>query len=795
MLRALILLFLLGGSLWNAPLAQETSKETVKDPSPKTTSEKTKEKSDFDKLGKWFQGPKIDPKKLPLKIDTGALDLKEGEGEERIWIATEGVHLWQEHEGIIVLDLRCEQAVIWFTAQDGKEGNPNSPEANQQVKFYGEGNVHFRWGKELMQGDQVFFDMEKNSGVVHNGTMRSKVQFDNRITPLQLKAQEILIHSRNKFTANNAKFSTCQFGDPHYHFASDYLEIVKVENKAYLKARENSLHVGETPFFYLPYFSGETIENFPLKSISYGNSSRFGNHLLTTWGGNVYKAPSDSPNNIIKKVDWILDLDIYQDRGLGLGPGFTYQGETGSEYPFIGQLSSYYIRDQALEDFGDDLEGNNNQEIGDATLKELYRIYYLHRHELPDGWKLDIEISKISDEELLFDFFEKEAREGKEQESYAHLKKIWGIQGVTFLARYNFNDFIDQVNELPRGTYHLVRMPIFQDYLPNLFFSSDIELTNISRDDNVIISEFDRERIFRADFKNRLTYRFQLGPVNFVPFLDARMTYFEKEADGDRNIARFVGSGGIEAAVNFHRVFHTTNKFFDLYKLQHIFTPRISYSFTETTINSDSLIPFDEVDTIDDANQVRLRLINRLKTIRAGQLVDILFAEFDLSYFPDQGGSFDDKLSNLEFDLSWQIWRNLSFGLNTEFNFPIHDFEVLSAGLSYTLQPDLITSVDFRYLRGDSFIGTLAADYRINAKWQAGFRTQYDFRDGELRENEITFRRVFHRFALDLIFEVDEVDDEVAFTISFTPLDFVQRSRFVDTDPTAENAASSFSSY
>ena len=741
---------------------------------------KSQQKRKTDKLVELLgERASVNPEKLPLNMSFGAVEMQEYQGKN-VWILTEGVHLWQEkqqeeqqqqrratkqQDDKMVLELYSESAVIWFPGKITPVEGANEKVQVKNALIYAEGNVHFFWGSKTLRSEAMFFDTSKQTGVL----TKSVVRGTRENTPLFLRASKLRLHSKNHIEADNADISTCQYGEPHYHFSVDHIEMYKDQNNkdSYVLSEHNTLYAQNTPIFYIPHIAGRSLEDFPLRNISVGSSSRFGNHLLTLWGGELYS----NNQGIVQQMNWDLNLDIYQERGFGIGPGFSYEGDS-----YLGLFKTYYVHDQPLGQLGTTLDGDPLDEE-EATFEILYRFYWQHRHRLPNDWFLDIELSHISDEELLFDFFENEAREEKEQETYAHLKKVWKNHGVTFFASANLNDFQNQIVFLPRGTYHLIKQPLFLDkWGGSLYYSTDIEIANVRReDDEDNRSEFDGERIVRFDWLHTLNYKISVAGIQFVPFIEGRSTYFEKSLD-NFNETRGVFSTGIETSTNFYRLFYVNNSLLDINQLLHVFTPQIRYEFLRTSIDSDELIPFNAVEEVDDLQQVTLRLINRLRTVREGISDDFFLLELELSYLPEEDGGFRDQLSNLEIDIVWNIRRDLRLIGNAEYDFQVDGLDVLSSTLISQPLDNLFLSLDFRYQRDINFITTYRIRNDFNEKWGFEFSQQLDFEgDDFLRESNFTIRRIFHRFALDVSIEFDNVDNEAGVSFSVLPMDFGSR--------------------
>ena len=769
-----------------------------------------------------------DPRQQPLYINAGAMEVKEKDHGVRIWIATEGVHIWQGELAKPLMELVCDAAVLWFkpgsaapiVSSSGKEtakkpvGKKSGEAAGifglggrraEVAIFYAEGNVHFRWANNFFRGERVFFNLRQNRGIISHASLRTQTVVEGRSVPLYIRARKLLIQSRQDLLAHDASFSTCQFGDPHYHFAARQIRIRRLDKGAYLQSRDNSLYAQDLPFFYVPYLAGKTVEQWPIKSFRYGHSSRWGHHVLTTWGGTLYEKSSKDDPNFIDNILWFLDIDIREKRGLAGGPHLKYKGDSLQGGKYEGHLRMYYVHDQPLGELGTPLDEkpatSDDDDDDEATWEKRYRIAYLHRHEFPDNWYADIELSYITDRNFLADFFEKELREGRDPETYVYLRKYWDHHAFTLFENWRPNNFQNQIEYLPQGTYQAIYQPLCSDPFGSLYWSSRLELSHLRRaDDDDNPGEFDRRRILRSDWVNTLHYRFSIGPVNFLPFVSGRVSYFQEGRDEiaaatgekkhyQKDIGRYTGSTGFEVATNFYRYFSDIKiSFLEIDGLVHVLTPHIRYQWTYfNSAAPDELVPFDSVDTIDKTQLIEFIVTNRLKTRRGGRMRDFLFFENSFAYYPErdlasqgitqtsQGLPVSDrweKFGNLRSDFRWYIISNFWIRTRSEFNFQLREFEVVKAYLGWKIIKEITVSADVRYHRKHNLITTGSVVFRPTKKWALKAAIQYDVRENEVREVKFTVHRVFHRFGFSFQASYDPVDNDTSFTADLYPLDF-----------------------
>jgi len=743
-----------------------------------------------DFLQRWGKGQKQDPREMPVYLATGAMEIRQEPYGMKIWIGTEGVHIWQGESEKPILEMVCDQAVIWFkplpkanhedkadqALADTSQGLSIAGQKAEQLKFYAEGNVHFRWADHYFRGERIFFDLLRNQGIVSDGSLRTSIPTEKQALNLYIRAEEFVMLSKEESIAQRTSISGCGFGHPHYSFQTQELRLIKFSDKVYLQARDNHLQAWGVPFFYIPYIAGENIENWPLKSFQYGHSSKWGHYVLTTWGGDLYTNKSSEVG--LSKVQWLLDLDTRSERGLAGGPQILYKGTFPVESQFTGQWRAYYIHDQPLSHLGESMDYVPDED-DDATWDRRYRLGGVHRHRFPHDWFLDIEFSRISDRNVLRDFFEKEFREEKEPETYIYARKYWDHSAATLLTRWRVNDFQSQIEYLPQGTYEVIHQPLFSKTISRLYWTSRVEVSEVRRaDDKDYQSLWDHTRLFRTDWHNTLSYSFSVGPLHILPFASGRLSYFEKDRDDELNVLRSTGEMGVEVATNFYRFFGWKSEFLELNEVLHVITPRIRYHWIyANSQGSQDLIPIDSMENVDRMQSLDIVLTNRLRTMRKDQVVDFFWLDITLRYFPDlpvtavkTKDSPWDNWDNVRVDLLWYVRSNLWLRTRAEWDWNVHDFEMVNATIGYDATDSISCWLDHRYERHESSIATASLEYKYNEKWTFSISSQYDFHKTELREVKFMVRRVLHCFALDINVKYDDVDSNTSVTAEFYPL-------------------------
>ncbi len=742
----------------------------------------------------WRSDKSQDPRQSPMYLKPGAMELRETTDGIYQWVASEGVHIWQGKEDNPLLELMCQEAVVWIKPAatpgiskahkpiaDNKSRLAAIQEKLEVARLYAEGSVMLRWGNNILYGERLFFDLLRNRGVILHSSLRGSTDYEKRKLPLHVRAQEIWIHSEYDFLAIEAAVSTCQFGSPHYQFGAREIHVVRDDKAATIQGYDNVLYGAGIPLFYFPYLGWSTDQEWPIQSFHAGRSSRFGYFVETTWRGTLYQRGKgeDFP---LDKLRWLLDVDVRQERGIGLGPQLVYKGSWPEKSSFNGHIRGYFVRDQPLNELGTGLQSGPSED-DEARWQNRHRFYLLHRHEFPGRLTLDTEISQISDRHLLTDFFEEDARETKEQETYLYGKKLWENHAASLLLRYSINDFQTQTAYLPQFTYYIMHEPLAAEWGGPWYFSSRLETSYVRRqDDTENPTAFFGEKNFRVDWQNTLSRKWSVGPFFVTPFATSRLSYFANGREED-HLLRRSGEFGIDVATNFYRLYSVDSELFAIHNLLHVMTPGVRYAWLYANTESPGhLIPFDTMETVDKVQKIDFRLTNRFKTVRNGNIVQFLFLEAELSCFPERDiegiVGVAAKLDPLKLDWQWQISHSLSWYARAEYDFAVRDWSKAVARLTWNLMPDWQFVLDSRYQRKIELITTATVSYYPSHKWGLHLSTQYEFTenfsDHRLREIRFTLQRRLHDFVLDIQVRRDIVDSNTSLVANFYPLDLMK---------------------
>ena len=530
-----------------------------------------------------------------------------------------------------------------------------------------------------------------------------------------------------------------------------------------LVARGNRFYLSNLPVMWLPNVSRDVSRTqTPLRRFAAGDSDAFGPYVSTEW--DLWHILSgESRESVSARASQWSDLsalaDYYDDRGPAGGLEFDYATEEVAGYAL-----GYYVNDR-----GKDTSGFVPTSQHRWRLKWRQRAFF-------DGLQVDTEYSDISDRGLLPEYFEREAKEEKEQESYLYVKKTWENAQGSVLYRARVNDFQTQTEYLPQGRWDVVRFP---------FLDGRIVYDSTSRADNVRFTPdkalpLGSYQTQRADSAHAIEAPLQLGSgFSLTPFATARGTWYDDDAAGDR-ATRYAASWGAKLAFPaLWRVWEVENTALDIHRLRHIAVLDLTYEDVyDATKAPDELLAFDEVDAVDTRKAATVRLKQRLQTRRPpavrgdpDRTVDLVSLEAEADFFPqprrDNGG---DNWSDLRLYARANVTDDLSVLGDGDYDTYDGKFDKAGVWLRTDHGPRTTWGVGSRYIRGiSSSTVTARVDHQITELWEITVLAQYDLDENEPLDETFVLRRNLHRFVLEIAVDYDRGRDDTSVGVRVYP--------------------------
>lgn len=773
------------------------------------------------------------------------------EGDERVIYAVGGISqpVWIRQPDF---ELRCESVVIWgdkdrlvsaIREREADAGTTAEAILGPVIHaIYAEGSVWMKRDRQLMRGERIFLDFQKHEAYLVDARMTGDAGTrDGRAIPLAVRADIVRGVAKDRYLAENASFTTCAYEDPHYHFDTGSLELdfsqeyVGFETGWWPALRADTPVSDDTPVLVLPKLGGRTFETRPLQNISVGSGDRYGTSIEVTWGGDL----KDDAGT--KWADWRVHTDYRSSRGAGVGVDFDMEGpgEKGRRDEL--SVRSAYQRDTLRED--DYSERPFDGEAGGSSSPDRGRLHAWFREHggdtslLPEGWRADGELALWSDRGYLPEYEREETLTDKQQETFVQLRRLWGNQGLSFLASTRtqdeavsllrkprdlfLTDYATQTEYLPSLTYHLIDGPLLSKdttgFAP-LGLSVQASVANVKRiwdestEDSLKDSlDWRADHVTRGDLETRLTLPFSVGPVHFSPAaggsymgVDETNGYRPSRPGEDRDEFedRHAGFWGLRAGTEFHRNFDVESDVFSLHGLRHVASVEGQY-FDRFTVSEDpgTFQTNDLIDELDEVRMASFRVRNRLQTKRGGEVVDWLDYEFRyLTLLDDFDGQrsllgyredLPQPLQRLDFAgqdkyigrdsggiyhqhrARMQILPDVWLAGEGDYDMDDNRWETTMGGVRWNVDDQLSLYTGRRAIRDDSRVWTFRADYRLTQKWVVSLHQQENTRNNNRFDTRITLYRRAHDLTFALEVESDNQLDETSISVAIYPNDWL----------------------
>jgi hypothetical protein len=409
------------------------------------------------------------------------------------------------------------------------------------------------------------------------------------------------------------------------------------------------------------------------------------------------------------------------------------------------------------------------------------------------------------------EFFERESKEEKQPESYAHLVRQEDTVRWRLLCKNRLNDFDTQIDDLPRGGFDMVAQPLFDLRLPSWLRHegqpAHLHLTQAHDVANYRIrpadgSGLDSERVVRADSLLDLSTTLSLGPVALRPFTAARFTGWDRSIADSGALGRGAFVSGAHAELMVHRNFDAWLPALQVDGLRHIARFDVDWmNVWESSRDPAELVQVDSVDALTEREVVLLAVRQRFQTHRADFddrtlrrepiIEEMLELDLELPLYPEAerdnqgpeaGSTAGHGAGPLRYDLLWRpgftgrVLRRAFLFSEGEWSFTDGAFDTVNVGAGLQPVEEWTTQVSWRNARGLSEVLTAELDWRLVDKWSVAVLEQYDLDRNDGLEHRLELRRHGHDFTVAFGFERDRGDGDVAVTFAIYP-SFLSRGR------------------
>ena len=582
-----------------------------------------------------------------------------------------------------------------------------------------EGNVTLYQAGNVFRADKVLYDFEQKTGQLIHGDMK--------MPPWYGEAESIDKIDDKLFKLNRSYVTTCDFEEPHYRIEAKTIKV-------YLNDRVTAWHVffyvKNTPVMYVPYYNHPLKDNLPQVNIVPGHNDEWGAYLLSAWR---YYFHPDSKGH--------LHLDWRSKRGIAEGFDYKY----GLRKFGKGYSRFYYIHDE---------------EPGTGIPDDRWRVQLRHKWDVDKNVFMAGEFHKLSDQNLLKDFFYKEEYERDNQPpTYLTLIGAKENYAVTVLYQRKVNDFFTDTERLPEARLNIRKLKLFNHL--NLYYKNETSfaMLNQSFANDVPGSRTgDSYDATRLDSYNELSYPFKLlGFLSVDPFIGTRETFYSEDATGNDNITRYLFTTGVDLYTRFYKIYDFETDFLnlDIHDIRHLIIPSAKYAYIrEPNVDPEELRQFDEIDELRQGNGVELSLQHKLQTKREGEdgtrkTVDLLSFIISSEYvFKDDFGR-DNKLLDIEYDLEIRPYSWMYIDADARLDREDRRFDAFNADLYVVKDEDLKFGTGYRYERHENAQVTGHITYHVNKEdwkkhWAFNIYERYEIREEKFQEQQYTIIKDLH---------------------------------------------------
>lgn len=619
------------------------------------------------------------------------------------------------------------------------------------------GNVIIRRGTDELRADYVKFnritqDAEARGNVVlkragqvlrapevkYNFRTREMdvEKFMAEMDPYRVMAERIRRVDANHILMYTSTVTTCTNTWPnvHYRLESDELDVVQGES---LRAHGAVMFLGPVPIMYTPYWYRNLRDEFGFR-LYVGASSRMGFFALSS-----YRYPLGDG------VNGETHVDYRTKRGVAAGQDIRWKARDGS---YFGDVSGYYANDQEPMDDDDSLDAPIDKDRYRLRIRDTWYVN-------PEDYLL-VQAQYLSDTDILEDFFEDEYRESSQPDNYASFTHRGRNYTASVLARIRLNDFYEAVNRLPEVSLNFSRQQIGDSLLYYEGHSAASFLQKVYPEDSGS-KDYDA---LRLDLPNMVYFPTRnFGFLNIIPRAGYRGTYysatFDQEdagfevvtnasvrADGTTNttvstnaITRTVDKGG-QLRNLFELGVETSFKAFmtwdaaDGTPLRHVVEPYANYTFVpEPNITPDKLYQFDEVDTLTEANYVKLGVRNKLQTKRNDSAWDLI--DLDLyTYYVFNTVEGQDAVDLIYWDGEITPHEQFLIDFDGDYSVSLSTLDVFNIRLSYTDPEILTTGLEYRFKNEESSLVSADTTFYLTPKWYLNAFARYENETSRLEE-------------------------------------------------------------
>jgi LPS-assembly protein len=587
------------------------------------------------------------------------------------------------------------------------------------------------------------------------------------VDPLYLHVQNLEQVGTNHYVFGHSTVTTSDLEHPGYSLQAKHGETWTGDR---LVLHDATVHVGTATVLWSPLVIWSLKGDMPPMVVSVGDNSLWGAFLLSSFTWKVNKA-----------MDLTVHADERTERGFGTGADLKYRFGTAAQ----GLLTGYFL-DDAQPDKSEPGGRSVTHGVTNAPATGFvtnsaarYRAEWQHKQYLTNDVTLTVDLNKMSDAEVMHDYFRQDFDHDRAPDSVADITKSAPDYTLSFLVRPQFDKFFTEVERLPEAKLAVDRTRLGNTPLFYEGESSVGQYDDVAGPTNIVGTGESPDFVgnaVRADTFHQIVMPSMLGDwLSVVPRAGIRGDYYSRapsDAPETQNVTRVVYDLGGETSFKISREWDNVHSdWLHIDGLRHILQPFADYQWIPrpdratndlfqfdsvrdvTLLGGDSLsvtryspLEFpanNSIDSITGEDTVRFGLRQTLQTRRDNQawnLIDLTgWTDYEIEKTSGET-DFSDFFGTMEFRpyrwLSLDTFGRyqINGGILREFNTALR----LIDADRWTL------GVGTRYLRGDSNLVSVDWAYKLTRHWTAHLYERVDLQDGTWEEQEYTLRQETH---------------------------------------------------
>src|SRR3954470_5169662 len=359
-----------------------------------------------------------------------------------------------------------------------------------------EGHVRIYRTAGLFVGDKAIYNTETK--------LIQAVQIKTDKQPYLVAGEKVTSISEGAFMVSKGAFTTHDSANPDFRLQSKTIRVYENDRVVFQNV---TFYVRNVPIFWWPYMYQSLDDSF-----TYMVSPAY----LSSWGPSILGRVTMP---IMEDIKATIRLDYRYRRGLAFG--FDPDIRFGQNKQSWANIRTYFLKD-------DNPEINQTSAVRPEISEGRYRVSLRSRAILAEDIYAIGDITKLSDQFVLQDFFQGEFQLNPQPDNIVAVTKTNPYYTLTGIARFQANDFFETTERLPEIALDVRRTPLFGG---PIFYEGDTSLANLHRSfpDGSLSHDYNT---LRLDTFHQFTFpNTYFGWLSVVPRVGFRATYYDQTRD------------------------------------------------------------------------------------------------------------------------------------------------------------------------------------------------------------------------------------------------------------------------